>query len=202
VESRVRASGFKGNVSNELLERCLVQQDMGMLLGRLAEGIEYVTEHLGIYPLWNCPAGPVSMEGATVGAPFTIPRRLVGKRDMMVDIGIYGEPTIRGYRNFEAMSALQKFVDIPSLWGVCYLTLDELRQVYDFSSYEATRRKYHSDEAFLSLTSKIRFMRPSGSEQGPVRLWRLFRLWYDLRAFVRARRAESSPARGSRGRSG
>ena len=167
---------------SELVERCLVYQDMGMLLGRLEEGIAYVQERLGVYPLWNCPAGPVSLDPAAAEPPFTIPRRLRGTREMMVDIGIYGEPTVRGYRNFEAMPALQKFVDVPSLWGVCYLAPDELREIYDFSSYEAARRKYHAEEAFLTLTAKIRFMRPSASDKGPVRLWRLLNLWYDLRA--------------------
>jgi hypothetical protein len=182
VESQVRTSGFKGNIPIELVERSLVHQDMGMLLGRLDEGIEYVQDKLGVYPLWNCAAGPVSIEQASRETPFTIPRRLRGSREMMVDIGIYGEPTVRDYRNFEAMPALQKFVDVPSLWGVCYLSPEELRDVYDFSAYEAARRKYHADEAFLTLTSKIRFMRPSGADEGRVRLWRLWNLWYDLRA--------------------
>ncbi len=183
VEARVRASGFKGNIPTELVERCLVHQDMGMLLDRLDEGIAYVQEHLGVYPLWNCPAGPVSFDGASHGdVPFTIPRRLVGRRDMMVDIGIYGEPSTRDYRNFDAMPALQKFVDVPSLWGVCYLSPEELAAIYDFSQYEAVRRRYHADEAFLSLTSKIHFMRPSGKPQKRTKLWRLYNLGYDLRA--------------------
>jgi FAD/FMN-containing dehydrogenase len=198
VEARVRTSGFKGNIPAELVERCLVHQDMGMLLERLDEGIAYVQEHLGVYPLWNCPAGPVSLDGATGDAPFTIPRRLVGRRDMMVDIGIYGEPTVRDYRPFTAMPALQRFVDVPSLWGVCYLSPDELAQVYDFSSYEAARRRYRADDAFLSLTSKIHFMRPSASDKGRVRLWRLYNLWYDLKA--RWRSIASAPRPRSRER--
>lgn len=182
VEARVRTSGFKGNIPTELVERCLVQQDMGMLLGRLEEGIAWVQEHLGVHPLWNCPAGPVSLDGAGGDAPFTIPRRLVGRRDMMVDIGIYGEPTVRDYRNFEAMPALQKFVDVPSLWGVCYLSPEELAAVYDFSAYEAVRRRHHAEEAFLPLAQKIRFMRPSGNDKPRTKLWRLYNLGYDLRA--------------------
>jgi delta24-sterol reductase len=185
VEAQVRATGFKGNLPVELTERCLVHQDMGMLLGRLEEGLDYVQERLGVYPLWNCPAGPVTLDGASADAPFTVPRRLAGSRDMMVDIGIYGEPTVRGYDNFDAMPALQRFVDVPSLWGVCYLTPDELGAIYDFAPYEAARRAYHAEDAFLTLTSKIRFLRPSGGATGRVRLWRLVKLWRDLRAAAR-----------------
>jgi delta24-sterol reductase len=187
VEAQVRSMGFKGNLPVELTERCVVQQDMGMLLSRLEEGIAYVQERLGVYPLWNCPAGPVTLDGASADAPFTVPRRLAGRREMMVDIGIYGEPTVPGYDNFQAMPALQKFVDVPSLWGVCYLTPDELGAIYDFSAYDAARRAYHADEAFLTLSSKIRFLRPSGGAKGRVRLWRLVKLWLDLRAAVRQR---------------
>ena len=192
VESQVRTSGFKGNMPVELVERCVVNQDMGMLLSRLDEGIAYVQEHLGVYPLWNCPAGPVSLaqqgpdrpaaiDAASEAPPFTIPRRLLGSREMLVDIGIYGEPTVPDYRNFDAMPALQKFVDVPSLWGVSYLTPEELGAIYDFSAYEAARAKYHAAEAFLTLTDKIHFMRPSGVPRGRVRLWRLVNLWYDFR---------------------
>src|SRR5206468_1257837 len=35
-------------------ERCLVTQDVAVKLERLAEGIEWVQQHLGVYPLGNC----------------------------------------------------------------------------------------------------------------------------------------------------
>jgi hypothetical protein len=176
AQRRVRESGFKNNMPIELAERCLVNQDMGMRLGRLEEGIEYVQKNLGVYPLWNCPAG----QGTTQLA-FAVPRKLAANPEMVVDIGIYGEPTVPGYRNFEQMNALQRFVDVPSLWGVSYLTPAELREVYDFSAYEAVQEKYHAKAAFVPLESKIHFMRPS-ENQGRLPLWRLVNLWYDLRA--------------------
>jgi delta24-sterol reductase len=175
VEKTVGSRGFKGGMPVELVERCLVNQDMGMTLGRLAEGIAYVQEQLGVHPLWNCAVS----QGATL--PFATPRRLPRDTRHVVDIGIYGEPTVRNYRCFDAMRALQKFVDVPSLWGCCYLTAEELREVYDFAAYEALQRKYHATDAFVPLESKIRFMRP-GSKQGRVPLWRLVNLWYGRRA--------------------
>src|SRR5215475_11549808 len=88
----------------------------------------------------------------------------------VVDIGIYGEPKVRPYRAFEAMRALQKFVDVPSLWGCCYLTAEELREAYDFSTYEELQRRYHADAPFVPLDQKIRFMRGEGP-QDIIPLW-------------------------------
>lgn len=186
VEAKVKVSGFRGPMPIELVERCVVNQDMGVLLDRLDEGIEYVQKNLGVHPLWNCPAGPVSTDPSITDSAFTIPRKLRGRRDMLVDIGIYGEPTVRPYRNFDAMRALQKFVDVPSLWGVCYLSPEELHQIYDFSGYQAAQQKYHASGAFLALDDKIRFMRPTGQKQGYIPGWRLINLWYNMREKFRA----------------
>jgi delta24-sterol reductase len=177
VERKVRSNGFKWNMPAELVERSLVNQDMGMRLSRLEEGIEYVQRHLGVYPLWNCPAGQ-----GTVDPAFAIPSRLAERLEMVVDIGIYGEPTVRPYHSYEAMRALQKFVDVPSLWGVCYLSPEELREIYDFASFRRVQEANHAAEAFLPLESKLQFMRPAGAAKGPVPLWRLVNLYYDWRA--------------------
>ena len=178
VERRVKVSGFRGSMPVEITERCLVNQDMGMRLSRLEEGIEYVQKNLGVHPLWNCPAG-----AGVTDLAFAVPRKLAASPEMVVDIGIYGEPTLRGFRVFDAMRALQSFVDVPSMWGVCYLTAEELRGIYDFESYEAVQRKYHATDAFVPLEQKVRFMsaRP-GMKQTMIPLWRLVKLWYDLKA--------------------
>jgi delta24-sterol reductase len=175
VKKRVGQSGFQGNLPSEIVERCLINQDMGIRLSRLEEGIEYVQKNLDVHPLWNCPAGAGSLKLA-----FATSKKLLADPEMLVDIGVYGEPRVRNYRHFDAMRALQKFVDNPSFWGVCYLSREELRDLYDFDSYEAVQRKYHATDAFVPIESKIRFMkRPE--KQGPVPLWRLLNLYYDLR---------------------
>jgi FAD/FMN-containing dehydrogenase len=174
VERTVATRGFKADMPVELSERCLVNQDMGMRLGRLEEGLDYVEEHLDVTPLWNCAVGHAAP------LPFATPSRLPPDTRYVVDIGIYGEPKVRDYRCFDALRALQKFVDVPSLWGCCYLTAEELREAYDFAAYEAVQQRYHATDAFVPLESKIRFMRPSGA-QGRIRAWRLWNLWYRLR---------------------
>jgi hypothetical protein len=152
---------------------------MGVALERLDEGIAWVQQNLDVHPLWNCPAGAGDLE-----LLFATPRKLKGQRGMLVDIGIYGEPKVKNYRNFDCMRALQKFVDVPSMWGVSYLTTDELRAIYDFDAYEAVQRQYKADEAFVPITEKICFM-PASARQERVPLWRLVNLYYDLRARFR-----------------
>ena len=180
VERKVRATGFRGNMPIDMVERCMINQDMGVALERLDEGIAWVQENLDVHPLWNCPAGNGDLE-----LLFATPKRLKGQRGMLVDIGIYGEPKVRGYRNFDKMRALQKFVDVPSMWGVSYLSADELRAIYDFDAYESVQKKYKATEAFVPIFEKIRIM-PASSKQDRVPLWRLVNLYYDLRARFRA----------------
>ena len=179
VQKKVAATGFKGNLPMEIAERSMVNQDMGIRLSRLDEGIAYVQKNLGVHPLWNCPAGK-----GELGLAFATPRKMMERPEMVVDIGIYGEPMAKGYTSKQAIRALQKFVDVPSLWGVSYLSPDELREIYDFGSYEAAQKKYGAADAFVPLESKIRFMpaSPEGASEGPDRLWRLKKLWYDWRA--------------------
>ena len=185
VEAKVKVTGFRGPMPVELVERCVINQDMGVLLARLDEGIEYVQKNLDVHPLWNCPAGSAAIGGPAAHDAFVVPRKLRGKSDPLVDIGIYGEPMVRPYRNFDAMRALQKFVDVPSLWGVCYLSPDELHEIYDFEPYEIVRKKYHADGAFMPLEQKIKFMRPSGQKQGYIPGWRLINLAYNIRQSLR-----------------
>ncbi|HUJ27865.1 MAG TPA: FAD-binding oxidoreductase [Myxococcales bacterium] len=177
VERKVAKDGFQVNMPVELQERCLVNQDMGVRLSRLEEGIEYVQRNLDVHPLWNCPAG-----SGTTALSFAMPRRLQREPEMVVDIGVYGEPKVKHYRPYDAMRALQKFVDVPSFWGVCYLSNEELREIYDFEAYQAVQRKYHAADAFVPLERKLRFMKPSEVPQERLPLWRLARLWYDLTA--------------------
>ena len=156
VERKVAKDGFQNNMPIDLAERCLVNQDMGVRLSRLEEGIEYVQKNLDVHPLVQLPG-----QWGSTDLSFAVPRKLAANPEMLVDIGVYGEPKAKDYRAYDAMRALQKFVDVPSMWGVCYLSSEELREVYDFETYEAIQRKYHAADAFLPLEQKLRFMKPS-----------------------------------------
>jgi delta24-sterol reductase len=146
-------------------ERCLVHQDMGVTSERLREGLAWVQANLGVYPIWNCAIRAPDGAQDAAGARY------------MVDLGLYGEPGVRPYRCVVAMRALQRRVDVPSLWGVSYLTRDELRatRIVDFERYERARQDYHAAGAFPHLDEKVLWVDPAAPLEGKIPLWRLYR---------------------------
>jgi delta24-sterol reductase len=166
VAKQYERSGFRSEEHFGLLrDRCVISQDMAVTLARLDHGIRWVQEHLGVYPLWNCaiqtPAG-----------------------EYLVDIGIYGEPTVRDYRYLRDMRALQKMADAPSLWGVSYLTWDEIRATdpQRFDAYNRARQRLRADDAFLHIKDKVVWFDPDQPDRGKIPRWRLYRSfgprWY------------------------
>jgi FAD/FMN-containing dehydrogenase len=153
-------------------DRCLINQDMGVTLERLAEGIRWTQNRLQIYPIWNC------------AVHLTDEARARFKTTHLVDIGLYGEPMAGDYRHIREMRELQRFVDAPSLWGVSYLTWDEIQtsQRGRCERYERARRDTKADEAFLHLREKVVWVDPAGVSPGKIPMWRLHRTfgpkWY------------------------
>jgi delta24-sterol reductase len=144
--------------------RCVVFQDMGVRLEQLGEGIEWVQEHLKVYPVWTC----------AIHLPEKDRTRL--ETSHLVDIGIYGEPKVRGYRNVRDMRALQKMVAVPSLWGMSYLTWDEIvaKNPERFEKYERGRLETHADRAFLHIRDKVVWVAPDSPDLGKIPVWRLY----------------------------
>jgi FAD/FMN-containing dehydrogenase len=157
-------------------ERCLINQDLGVRLERLGETIRWVQQRLDARPLWNC----------ALRLPDDASRRF--DTSHLVDVGIYGEPRRRGYRHVRDMRALQRFVDHPSLWGVSYLTREELRaaSIVEMERYEAVRRDYHAEDAFLHVEQKVVWVDPNGPDRGKIPLWRMHRT-FGPRWFLRPR---------------
>ena len=153
-------------------DRCLINQDMGVRIERMGEGIEWVQERLKVYPIWNCAIHLHDRDS----------KRL--ETTHLVDIGIYGEPKVRGYRNVRDMRALQKMAAAPSLWGMSYLTWDEIvsKNPERFQQYERARLKTHADGAFLHMRDKVVWVDPDSPSLGKIRAWRLYdsfgRSWY------------------------
>jgi len=153
-------------------DRCLINQDMGVTLERLGEGVKWVQARLGVYPIWNCAVRLADDARRHFGTSH------------LVDIGLYGEPMVAGYRHIRDMRALQQMVDSPSLWGVSYLTWDEITAANPerYDCYEQVRRRYNADAAFLHLKEKVAWVDPGQADRGKIPLWRLYRSfgrrWY------------------------
>jgi delta24-sterol reductase len=177
LDDRVAESYSRNGLASDDLpalerDRCVINQDMGVALQRLGEGIAWVQERLGVYPIWNC----------AVGLPD--PGYVPGETSYVVDIGIYGEPTVSGYRHIRDMRALQKMADAPSLWGVSYLAWDELRATNPrrYDAYERARGEAGAAEAFLHIRDKVVWVDGSQPDEGKIPMWRLRRSfgkrWY------------------------
>ena len=180
VEEKVSKNGFKSNMDVFTRERSMVNQDYGVELPKLTKGIRYVQDNLGAYPIWNCAT-------TIKDSPFLMIRDQGHfATSMLVDVGIYGEPTVKNYKNIDAMRALQTNEGKVALWGVSYLSKEELEASYDHDAYTTVRRKYHADSAFKDLFSKTKFIDPDKHKQGFIPHWRLLNLWLDIKVGIRS----------------
>jgi delta24-sterol reductase len=174
AHSAMKTTGFRpnGRLSVEELQRSVVNQDMGVKLSRLEEGIAYAQRNLGVYPLWLCP---ISVKNSLCYSVTQIPlhpsrAKAIGD-DFQVDIGIYGEPTVSPFYHRRVVKALQEFVDAPSDWGISYKNPEDIKQ-----EWAPIREKYHATAAFNSLEEKISFRSAdldSANLELPIPNWRL-----------------------------
>ena len=166
-------SGFASSGLSTLeRDRCLVAQDVAVTLERLGDGIEWVQQHLGVYPIWNCA---LRLREET---PNT------GGTSHLVDIGVYGEPMADGYHHIHDMRALQRMAHTPSLWGVSYLPWEEITSGNParYARYEQVRQIYGANRAFMHLKDKVVWVDPDQPDRGKIPFWRLHRSfgrrWY------------------------
>ena len=176
--------GLTSAIPTEARERSVVMQDVAVSLERLEEGIAYAKQHFGVYPFWNCAAGHPQrgpyVEGRGNAMHFIVDHRLSAEERQvieqrtryMVDIGLYGEPTVSNFRHRSAIRALQSFANMPAMWGVCYLDREDFRRLYGIEAYEALRPKYHADAAFSHIEEKVLNQASSQLELAPRPLWR------------------------------
>jgi len=153
-------------------DRCVVSQDMGVTLEQLEAALQWVQSRLQVYPLWNCAVRPPEHER----------RRLA--TEYVVDVGIYGEPKVPDFRNVRDLGELQRSVPTPALWGVSYLSWEEIRAVHParLDRYERVRTLLDADTAFLHLRDKVVWVNPLAPDPGKIPRWRLYRSfgprWY------------------------
>lgn len=166
VQAMYQATGFTSvQVSALERDRHSVNQDMGVRLEQLREGIEWVQANLRVYPLWNCAVRTQDEDRPFIGTSH------------VVDIGIYGEPAVEDYRHIRDMRALQQRVPFPSTWGVSYLTWDEIqaKNPERFDRYERARVALNADDAFLHMRDKVVWIDPATPSPRANRWWRLDR---------------------------
>ena len=167
-------------LTREQEQRCYVLQDMGIRLNRLQEGIQWVEDRLGVYPLWICA---VDRRRSLKSSETFLKHRndeerrtqkLIAEDGFVVDIGIYGEPTVRPFYHKQIVRDLALFVDEPSTWGVSYTPPEVIKQKHD-----TIRRKYKAIDAFPGLEEKVTYRGKvdDNINEGPIPNWRLYRDW-------------------------
>ena len=108
-------------------------------------------------------------------------RELEARDRYVVDIGLYGEPTAPNFRHRSAIRALQNFVDMPAVWGVCYLSRDEFERLWDIPAYEAVRARYHASEAFPHIADKVMYRPTAEADRAPAPFWRVAAFYHRIR---------------------
>jgi|GEM_PF-2260072 len=185
VDKKVReayeSEGFGPHlVSEEVRNRHLVYQDLGVALDRVPEIVRWIGDNIGVYPLWNCPIRLMTPEHLPA-----LPAAAPGAHRYLVDVGVYGAPTVKSYRAHVTVAELQRKVDFPSLWGPIYLGREELagKRGFDLAAHDELRARYHANGAFAHLYDKITWAGDTApAAGGPSSLWRLERdfgpKWY------------------------
>jgi delta24-sterol reductase len=132
-----------------------VVQDMLVPMKHLKASLEVFDKEFGIYPLWLCPFRiPVAVHGK--GGLLRCPQ----KDEMFVDIGAYGNPTVKG---FEAKSSCRRVEEhvrcvggYQMMYADCYMSRDEFREMFDHTQYDALRAQLPlCKEAFPEVFDKV-----------------------------------------------
>ena len=160
------------------MHRHVVMQDMGIALGRLPGVLEHVQRNLAVTPLWTCPLLVTSDAGCVVNRPLTrgpLQAGTAGFPLMLVDVGVYGEPAVSGFRHRRDVRALQLQADVASFYGMSYLSPEELDARCDFAEYEALRAETGAAGALPHFREKVVYFKQGTADEAPHPLWRLQR---------------------------
>lgn len=144
-----------GELTREDSTRCIVTQGFAVRTNGIARMLGGVHEKLQIYPIWVCGARAVLRPENYSQRAWT---GVYGDARVLhvYDVGAYGEPMAASFKSFSSVRALQSLCDVPTAWGMTYMTDEEVARLIDFESYHALRRKYRATRAFMDFMSKVR----------------------------------------------
>jgi len=143
-----RATYHLLNVS-QVAQRGVIQ-DVLVPAEKVEAFLNYIEEHLNIYPVWLCPI----KENREVKLS---PAALI--QDLIIDVGVWGK--IKGnYSNYLMINknlekVIHKLQGRKMLYAHAYYTPEEFWQIYDEKWYRDLREKYQAAATFPDIYEKV-----------------------------------------------
>ncbi len=131
------------------VEERFIVQDFTLPVTTCAEFLDAVEAICPVYPLWLCPVR--AEDGPSIFAPHNL-----GVNS--INIGVYGMPKTgmplaSCLKNLE--SALKRLSGRKWLYTNSGYTKDEFWSIYPEADYRKLRQKYHAENTWLSIESKV-----------------------------------------------
>ena len=128
-----------------------VIQDVDIPIARAAEFLEFYAAHIGLWPMWTCPIGPVKQAGSFTLYPM--------REDWYVNFGFWDVKRTReahppGHFNRLIENKVVELGGIKSLYSDSFFPQDEFARLYGGEAYRALKDKYDPQGAFPGLYEK------------------------------------------------
>jgi delta24-sterol reductase len=131
-------------------ERHKVVQDIMVPQARLASTLQYLQQHIEIYPLWILPMHNPCVEEELFAFP--------ANGQPYVNIGVYGIPTQSGDLIERQIALDQYLAGIQGrrvLHAQSYCSRALFWQIYDEARYNRLRHTYHAQGRFIDIYEKV-----------------------------------------------
>jgi len=143
-----------------------VFQDIVLPINKLEEQIDKSEELFDTYPILVYPCRIYDHGEHTGQLRPPRPDQMVPGTNygMFNDLGVYGVPRdVRERRRWDAVSAMRKMEDYTRsvggyhfMYADTFLTREEFEDMFDLTSYEQVRKKYHAEGAFPHVYDKTK----------------------------------------------
>ncbi|XP_043941436.1 delta(24)-sterol reductase [Protopterus annectens] len=141
----------QGETVRKLYEQHHVIQDMLVPMKYLEKSVDIFHKTINVYPLWLCPFTLPSHPG------MVHPKS--NEEELYVDVGSYGEPTVKNFEAKASTRQLEHFVrevhGFQMLYADCYMTREEFWEMFDGALYHKLRDELNCRGAFPEVYDKV-----------------------------------------------
>lgn len=137
-------------VPKALKENLFIIQDFYTPAKQVPFFFKYLTENIGIYPLWFCPL--LGTQTPQYASPH------FGKERFFINIGVYGMPNSSSNTVDLTIQLEKKIISFGGkkmLYSLTYYDEKSFNDIYHGSELSMLREKFHAEKSFLSLYNKV-----------------------------------------------